>query len=183
MPLDNLEEPFEVFDLGGTLLGVFPRGLVHREGLLHRAVHVAVIDVNGALLAQQRSAHKDLCPELWDVSLGEHLAPGETFHAAAARGLAEELGLHNLALTPIGTPVRRHHREPGRHDFEEQMLFCCTCPSGVDVEADTAEVQATRWLSVSELETWVDAQPAAFTPWCRHHLPRLLAAQRLSAGC
>ena len=53
---------------------------------------------------------KTVCPGRWDVSAAEHVTAGETYSAAAVRGLAEELGIAvegGAALAgPLG-PARR----------------------------------------------------------------------------
>jgi isopentenyldiphosphate isomerase len=45
------------------------------------------------LLCNLRSSLKDVFPLLWDVSIGGHLEPGESYAACARRELAEELGV------------------------------------------------------------------------------------------
>lgn len=74
---------------------------MHREGLLHRAVHVLVFDSEGRLWLQRRSAAKDTYPGLWTSSASGHVDPGEDYETAARRELQEELGL-SLVLTYVG---------------------------------------------------------------------------------
>lgn len=89
------EEHFDVLDSEGRRTGrTAPRSQVHAEGLLHRAVHVWILDpAAGELLLQRRADCKDSWPGRWDISCAGHLSAGDESLAAAQRELAEELGL------------------------------------------------------------------------------------------
>lgn len=70
--------------------GLLPLALSHlhpctrlRAGLLHRAVYVWVFNSEGALLVQRRSPAKRIGPGQWDLSVAEHLQPGETYLQAS----------------------------------------------------------------------------------------------------
>ena len=88
-----MSELFEAFDDDGASLGLVPRETVHQLGLWHRSVHIILHNYAGEMLLQRRSLDKDLYGGLWDYAVGEHLKPGESFDAGAARGLQEELGV------------------------------------------------------------------------------------------
>ncbi|EFN56468.1 hypothetical protein CHLNCDRAFT_22214, partial [Chlorella variabilis] len=92
---DREQELFELVDEAGNTLGTELRSVVHRKGasLLHRAVYVWVFRPDGALLIQRRSPLKQIGPGQLDLSVAEHLQPGENYVQGAVRGLAEELGI------------------------------------------------------------------------------------------
>lgn len=52
---------------------------LNAAGLLHRAVYVWVFRPDGALLVQRRSPHKKIGPGQLDLSVAEHLQPGENY--------------------------------------------------------------------------------------------------------
>jgi isopentenyl-diphosphate Delta-isomerase len=158
-------ELFEIFDERGRRIGVAERSRVHREGLWHRAAHVWLFDGNGRLWIQRRAAAKDICPGCWDFSVGEHLKPGESFAAAARRGLHEELAVTGVALLPIGPRRRAKHEdaERGIRDWEETQAY-----RGVydgPLRGDPAEVMTVRAIDLLELARWMRREPGAFTPW------------------
>ena len=96
------EELFEFVDESGRVIGLAPRSRCHGDpSLAHRSVHVFVFDSRGDLYLQKRSSRKDVQPGKWDASVGGHLAPGESYLAAAARELAEELGVAPPSLESL----------------------------------------------------------------------------------
>lgn len=56
MPADKDDELFEIVDETNKVIGTERRGVVHKTGLLHRAVYCWVFNTAGELLLQQRSA-------------------------------------------------------------------------------------------------------------------------------
>lgn len=163
-------ELFETYDHDGRPLGLVPRGEVHRRGLWHRASNVLLFDRTGRLYLQRRAAGKDIWPNAWDVSVGEHLQPGETFEQAAHRGLDEELSIRGVALTALGGVVRGCVDMPefGIKDHELQQSF-----RGVyegEYSIDPVEVADVRRITLHDLAVEIAATPTAFTPWLRSRL-------------
>lgn len=86
-------EMFEIVDIRGNSTGeVLEKSIVHQLGLRHRDVHVWVTD-GEHVLEQQRVWDKAIMPGEWDISVGGHVAAGETFLDTAVRETREELGL------------------------------------------------------------------------------------------
>lgn len=61
MPADKDDELFEIVDDTNQVIGTERRGIVHRTGLLHRAVYCFVFNSQGEVLLQQRSAQYVSC--------------------------------------------------------------------------------------------------------------------------
>src|SRR5687767_7689494 len=93
MPPTDPTELFDVCDAENRVIGQAPRGEVHARGLLHRAVHIFVLNSRGELLLHRRSTLKDEYPLRITSSASGHLGVGEDYAAAAARELEEELGI------------------------------------------------------------------------------------------
>jgi isopentenyl-diphosphate Delta-isomerase len=164
------EELFQTYDEDGRPLALVPRSQVHRTGLWHRAANVLLFRSNGELLLQKRAAEKDVCPGLWDLSVAEHLVPGETFLAAAQRGLAEELGIESVELSAFGEMFKVCIQLPGIHDCEFQQTFHGL--SDAVISPDPLEVAEVKTIALSELARQLDTDPEAFTPWFRQLLVR-----------
>ncbi|TNF81447.1 MAG: NUDIX domain-containing protein [Gammaproteobacteria bacterium] len=159
------EEQFEIFTEGGEPVGTAPRSRVHAEGLWHKSAQVFLFDSQGRLYLQRRVDSKDVCPGLWDQSAAEHLTPGESYLDGALRGLAEELGLPRVHLTPLGEPFagRLDQDALGVHDYELQQAFIGTWDGPMRI--DPEEVAEVRAVPTDELVSWISRSPEDFTPW------------------
>jgi isopentenyldiphosphate isomerase len=166
-------EYFETYDADGHPTGLVLRSEVHRQGLWHRAANVLLFDQAGRLYIQRRAAGKDVWPNAWDVSVGEHLKPGESFEQAAHRGLAEELAVTGVTLTALGGVVRAQVEVPESdiRDYELNQTFRGDYDG--PITADPHEVADVQRIKLDALAHAIFVRPEDFTPWLRTRL-RLL---------
>jgi isopentenyldiphosphate isomerase len=87
------EELIDQIDEMGTVVGTVTRAEMRSNNLLHRSVFVVVRNDADELLIHQRASWKDLWPDAWDIAVSGVVAAGEAWELAAARELAEELGI------------------------------------------------------------------------------------------
>jgi isopentenyldiphosphate isomerase len=88
------EEFLEVVTEEGKTVKTLPRSEIHgNPSLIHKVVHVLVLNMKGEILLQKRSMNKDVAPGKWDTSVGGHVNAGETLYEALQREMEEELGL------------------------------------------------------------------------------------------
>jgi isopentenyl-diphosphate Delta-isomerase len=90
-------ERIDVVDDRDRFVAVLPRDEVHRQGLIHRSVHVFLVDEEDRIYLQRRAWTKEQDPGRWDSSASGHVESGESYDDAAARELQEELGI----LSPL----------------------------------------------------------------------------------
>ena len=87
------DELLPIIDDHGDVIGREKRSVIHRKGLMHLSVHAMIFNGSGELLIQKRSERKDSWPGYWDLSVGGHMAPGETPEQSLARETEEEIGI------------------------------------------------------------------------------------------
>jgi isopentenyldiphosphate isomerase len=87
------QELLDVVDENDIVVAVKTRGEIHRDGLMHRAVHILLFNRHGQLFLQKRSLTKDEQPGKWDSSAAGHVDSGEDYLACARREIEEELGI------------------------------------------------------------------------------------------
>ncbi len=171
--IDAVTEYFETFDEEGRPAGRVARPRVHRYGLWHRAVHVWLFRSDGRVYVQRRAPDKDVSPDCLDVSVGEHLQPGEDFRDAAYRGLAEELGVVGITPVALGGERRVTQHRPGLdiHDREIQQAFHVRYDG--EVAPEPTEIATLELWTMERLRAAVARSPEAFTPGLRADLADL----------
>lgn len=160
MPVQDI---FDVVDEEDNVLRQEPRAIVHRDKLLHRAVHIFVFNQEGQLYLQRRSMTKDTAPGKWVSSCSGHVDTGEDYDEAAYRELIEEIGLRDpqeMKLIFKEAPCRQTGYE-----------FVCvyTCQSEGPFVLDPEEISDGRWVDMEHLKNWLKERPRDFA-WSFSHL-------------
>jgi len=89
------DELLDLVDEHDQVIGRRSRNEIYREGLNNfRVVNAFLINAAGQFWISRRSAHKRIFPLCLDMSVGGHVASGETYDEAFRRELLEELGLN-----------------------------------------------------------------------------------------
>ena len=148
-------EMFDVVNERNEVIGQKPRGEVHAQGLLHRAVHVFVINPRGDVFLQMRSHLKDVSPLKWDSSAAGHLDVGESYAACAIREVREEVGLE---ITSTELAAQLPAGEHTDHEFVELHIARHNGPMRCLPE----EVPYGEWFTPAQITSWVEARPQDF---------------------
>lgn len=96
--MDNQDEMLVVVDENDNVLDFKPRGLVHKQKLLHRTITVSVYNDKGEILLQKRSINKDNNPGKLANAAGGHVTRDKTYEQAAEDELKEELGISSKLI-------------------------------------------------------------------------------------
>lgn len=157
----------ELVDADGAAVGTATVAQAHTApGMRHRAFSVLLVDEDGRLLLQQRSAAKTRFALRWTNSCCGHPGPGESVADAAERRLGEELGVSGVALTPAGVYLyRAPDPATGRVEDEYDHVMIGRVEADVAVNPDPAEVAAVRWVDPTELRAHLVEDAASYTPW------------------
>jgi isopentenyl-diphosphate Delta-isomerase len=156
------EERVILVDESDQAVGSAEKLAAHREGLLHRAFSVFVLDDEDQVLMQRRAAGKYHSGGLWANACCSHPRPGEAVEEGATRRLREELGFA-CQVTPVGAVIYRAEVGSGlvEHEYDHLLLGRWT---GIPLP-DPEEVEEWRWVEVEELRRWVVDRPETLAPW------------------
>jgi len=91
--LNNMEEFLNIVNENDEIIGQETRKNIHRQGLLHREIHVYFITPNKEIIFQRRVKNKDTFPNLLDATVGGHVDLNESYESAVVREVEEETGL------------------------------------------------------------------------------------------
>lgn len=167
----------ELVDPGGAPVGTARVDEAHRApGRLHRAFSVFLRAPDGRVLLQRRAAVKTRFPLRWANTCCGHPEPGEDLAVAAARRVAEEIGVTGVELTEVGRySYYAEDPDSGRVEYEFDHVLLGDLPAGGTPAPDPDEVAEIRWASIPDLVCEIAAEPRRFAPWLAGVTERLAA--------
>jgi len=160
------EEQLILVDEGNRVTGSAGKTAVHRDGLLHRAFSIFLVDDRGRIVLQQRNPKKYHSGGLWANSCCGHPRPGERTMTAARRRLGEELGV----ATALSFGFFSRYRtvlDNGMHENEFVYVYFGRLES--EPRPDPAEVADVARLSCAEIGRRIDEDPDSFAFWFKHY--------------
>ena len=147
-------EIFDVVDERNAAIDRQPRGVVHKEKLRHRAVHIFVFNRKGELFLQRRSRWKDVHPRKWDSSASGHVNSGDTWDTTAPRELEEELGV-SAPLEPAGEIAACKNT-----GWEFVKIY--TARHDGPFHLPPAEIECGSFFTIAQLRNWIAERPDDF---------------------
>ena len=143
-----------VVDQNDQPLGAMGRATIHRDKLLHRAVHVLLVNPHGELLLQKRSYRKDRFPRRWDSSAAGHVDADESYQDCAVRELREEVGVE-ATLAKLG---RLPASEATGHEFIEIFAGIHEGP----FHWNQHEIETGGFFELDMIDRWIARRPQDF---------------------
>lgn len=144
-----MDELVDLVDLQDRVVGQAPRSEVRAGNLLHRGVGILCRNSRGEIYVHRRTPTKDLFPHLHDMFVGGVVGSGESYEAAAAREVAEELGI------PDARPVFLFaHLYQGEHNRAWVHVFLVEWDG--PVVHQESEIEWGAWMPEADLEAWCD---------------------------
>ena len=148
-------EMFDVVNERNEVIGQKPRGEVHAQGLMHRAVHVFIFDKHGQVYLQLRSHLKDVHPLTWDSSAAGHLDVGESYATCALREVKEELGIE-VESTVKAADI------PATERTGMEFVELHTAQHGGPMKYAPDEIACGQWFKPEVITDWIEARPQDF---------------------
>jgi isopentenyl-diphosphate Delta-isomerase len=171
---NDREEQVILVNARDEAIGTEGKLRAHQRGLLHRAFSVFVFDHQGRVLLQRRAAAKYHSGGLWSNTCCGHPRPGELVANAAARRLAEEMGI-NCELQARSTFMYRADLAGGLVEHEIDHLLTGTFQGPPAPNPD--EVEAWGWMPFDRLVLECAAEPSRYSAWLPMALAELSSAR------
>ncbi len=149
---------FAVVDENDVVVDRQRRSFVHKNGLMHRAVHAIVIGNNGKILAQMRSKYKDRAPLCYTTSSSGHVDYGETYEDALVRETKEELGID----TELADYIYIGKLDACKQTDMEFVKVYVLRHNGPFV-FPPAEIDSLDWYTKAEIERLMQTNPEKFS--------------------
>ena len=149
-------EYIDIVDENNNMIGVGERDSVHRDRLMHRAVHIFVFNSAGELFVQKRAAIKKEHPGKLDSSAAGHVDAGEGCDDSARRELKEELS--------IDVPLKRVMEIGACSETDNEFVTFYTATCDRKIKIDPNEIEDGFFLNINTIRKMVEIDKNAFTP-------------------
>ena len=153
------------------VIGSMEKLQAHKEGRLHRAFSVFIINKNKQLLLQQRAIHKYHSAGLWSNACCSHPSPHESIQDAAIRRVREELGIGILNLTNIFSFKYKADLENNLTEHELDHVLLAHYDGEPTINED--EVSDWKYFSLEEIKDMLHIHPEKFTVWFKLIMPKI----------
>lgn len=160
-----MEELIDVLDENGIKTGeILSRKEVHKKGLWHRAIVVAIINENNEILLQQRSYNKDHNAGMWDISVAGHISTGQDALSAASREINEEVSVnlgYKIDIKDFRYMFSYRKEQVFNEDYIERQFYDFfilreNSLKAEDIKVQDSEVEQVKFVSISELNSMVE---------------------------
>lgn len=151
-------------------LGEIEKLKAHKEGVLHRAFSVFILNDGGEMLLQKRAENKYHGGGLWSNTCCSHPTDNNDLINQVKKRLMEEMGF-SCQIGKIGEKV--YNLKVGdliEHEYDH--LFIGTYNGKVN--PDPGEVSDYKWMSLYEIEKDIEENPERYTPWFKVLFPEVL---------
>ena len=139
-----IEEYLDIVDENDNVIGRDTRKAVHANYMIHRGIHIFVVNSKDQILIQKRSTNKDYYPGYYDISVGGQVSSGESYEETAKRELFEELGYQTETLEYIADYNAYSDRQR-----EKRRIF--THQDGGPFKPSSEEIESMEFMTVDEI--------------------------------
>ena len=166
-------ELLDVVDENNNLTGKQEgREIVHRDGLWHREVVIWIMNENGEILLQKRSATKKSNPNKWGVTAG-HIDAGEEALEVAKRETLEEIGLELKDDDLEFLFLEKSERKNNNHF--KYMYYVRTNKKISEFIIQKEELSELKYISLEEFENVIERQDKEYVFSKGNYIPKLIS--------
>jgi len=155
-------EEINLVDTNGNRIGGKEKIAVHKDGDLHEAFSIFILNSKGEMLIQKRADDKYHSGGLWTNECCSHPKCSEDLVCACRRRLKQEIGI-TAKLKEIFAFRYRIKFKNGLTENELDHVFVGI--KDQNPKLNPKEVSDFRWIPEQDLKKWVDESPDEFTYW------------------
>lgn len=167
------DAPVVLLDESHRPLGQLPKSQVHHaQTPLHRGFSCYLFDGAGQVLMTRRALGKKTWPGVWTNTCCGHPLPDEPVADAAARRLADELGLR-LTRAELVLPDFRYRAVAPDGVVENEFCPVLIGNAEGEPQLDPTEVLEYHWTPWPHLVAVATTVPRLISPWAALQIPLL----------
>lgn len=165
-----MEDQLIRVDLYDREIGYASKEEIHKNGWLHRAFSVFLVD-GDRMLIQKRNLKKYHSGGLWANACCSHPRQDEGLEEAVERRLFEELGV-SAPCRELSHFVYYARFENGMSEYELDHIFVGHYDG--EVSFDKNEIAEVKWVDFDWLEEDLQKNPDSYAVWFLTAAPRVL---------
>ncbi|MDZ7845727.1 MAG: isopentenyl-diphosphate Delta-isomerase [Owenweeksia sp.] len=143
-------------------IGTMEKMEAHREGLLHRAFSVFVMNAKGEIMMQQRAEHKYHSGGLWTNTCCSHPRENEDIEDAAHRRMKEEMGF-DCEMRKLLEFTYLARLDKGMTEHEYDHLYIGYFDG--EPQPNPGEASNWKWMSIDSVTKDLRQNPGHYTEW------------------
>lgn len=143
-------------------IGTMEKMKAHKEGHLHRAFSVVLINSAGEILLQKRAVGKYHSGGLWTNTCCSHPMPGESTTDATKRRLQEEMGV-DFQPTFCYSFIYKIEFANGITEHELDHVFVGTFDGVPSMNIE--EASEWKYMPISDLKSDLEENPDTYSHW------------------
>lgn len=139
-----MEKQVDLINNKDKVIGQAGIDYVHKKLLLHRAVHIFIINSEGKLFCRQRSFKKKIYPGYWSTSVGKHVLSDHTYKQTANEALKNTLGI-TCKLNKIG-------KIKIQDNIENEITMLFVGYSSKKMKFNPDQIEDGKFLTINKIE-------------------------------
>jgi len=166
------EERVILVDKNDKEVGVEGKIRAHKDGKLHRAFSIFILNLNGQLLLQKRAKSKYHSGGLWANTCCSHPRAGESILKTAHRRLKEEMGF-DCDLKEIFSFIYEVKFDNGLFENEYDHVFIGNFNGTPNPNPE--EVEEWKWVDLEELKNDIIENPDDYSYWLKASIDKVIS--------
>lgn len=147
-----------------NITGYGEKMAVHREGQLHRAFSIFVVNSAGQLMLQRRAIDKYHSGGLWANTCCSHPLKGEEPTETTHNRLQEEMGF-DCDLKPLFTFIYKAEFDNGLTEYELDQVYLGNYEGTPNPNPN--EVCDWKWMDIEVLKSDLEQSPEKYVYWLK----------------
>ncbi len=139
-----MERITDIVDANGKIIGVSGLDEAHAKGLLHRSVHVLVVNDAGEIFIRRRPSNKPIYPDLWTSSVGTHVLHGMSPDRVAQSALKDFLGI-DARVQLVGEALVQD-------EFENEVISVYICKADTVTDLNPQESSEGAFMPIERIK-------------------------------
>jgi len=165
-----MDDTLILVDISDNEIGKMTKKEVHKQGKLHRAFSIFIVNGN-KMLIQKRNKNKYHSGGLWANACCSHPRYKEKLEEATHRRMVEEIGI-DCELKEMFHFIYKTDYAKELYEYEYDHVFVGNYDGKITINPE--EIEEAKWVTFDELKKELIDNPNKFASWFIIAAPRVM---------